>query len=564
MILVSSIGQKYLKNNNLMKPFAVEGYLADIPKRDFLPVRIMVRDGHIQQVETIDRPEEDVYILPGMVDSHIHIESSMLSPQQFSRLAMPHGTVATVSDPHEIANVLGREGIEFMVRDGARSPLKFYFGVPSCVPATPFETAGAVLDSTAVDALIRDPRFTYLAEMMNFPGVIHQDEEVMKKLASAKDVGKPVDGHAPGVRGTDLEKYVAAGISTDHECHDYDEALEKIRAGMIIQIREGSAAHDFDGLWQLIDRYPDRVMLCSDDRHPDDLITGHIDNLIRKGQEYGLNFFNLLRAATWNPVQHYKLDVGLLRKGDSADFIRIGDPRKFDVLDVYIEGRQVYDGRQGKVFFDPATREQPNVMEAREVGSEDLRVPAGKGQARVIHARDHELFTASSLEELPVDGGWVQPDMGKDILKVAVVNRYRAQRPAVAFIKNFGLRQGALGSSIAHDSHNLIAVGVDDESLSQVINRLIHQKGGLVVFDGSRTEGLPLEIAGLMSTRSGEAVTRQYQKLTRLAAGMGCALEAPFMTLSFMALPVIPELKITDQGLFDVTRFTPVGLFTGQ
>jgi len=547
-----------------MKTKTVQGYLADVPNRRFVPSRILIREGRIEKVETIDTPVDNLYILPGLVDSHIHIESSMLSPQQFSRIAMRHGTVATVSDPHEIANVLGREGIEFMVRDGERSPLKFYFGVPSCVPATPFETSGAVLDSNIVEELIQDDRFKYLAEMMNFPGVIHEDEEVLRKISFAHQAEKPIDGHAPGLRGEDLDKYVSAGISTDHECHDYDEAKEKIEKGMTIQIREGSAARDFDGLYRLIDEHPDQVMLCSDDRHPDDLIQGHIDQLIRMGQERGLDFFHLLQAATWNPVKHYDLEVGLLREGDPADFILVDDPGKFNILGVYIGGQQVYDSDQEKTLFEPLPREHPNVMKARDVAAADFRIPARGRQVRVIQAQDNELYTSSAVEEANEKGGYLETDTTRDLLKITVVNRYRPQVPAVAFIRNFGLQKGALATSIAHDSHNLIAVGVDDAALQQAIHQLIRQEGGIVVYDGGQTHGLPLEIAGLMTHRSGEEVAAQYQELTARARELGCSLEAPFMTLSFMALPVIPELKITDKGLFDVTRFEHTDIFADQ
>ena len=547
-----------------MKTKTVQGYLADVPTRSFVPSRILIREGRIEKIETIDKPVDDLYILPGLVDSHIHIESSMLSPQQFSRIAMKHGTVATVSDPHEIANVLGRKGIEFMVRDGNRSPLKFYFGVPSCVPATPFETAGAVLDSNVVGELLHEDRFKYLAEMMNFPGVVHQDEEVMRKLSLAHQVNKPIDGHAPGVRGEDLKKYVSAGITTDHECHDYEEAREKIRAGMTIQLREGSAARDFDVLYPLIDEYPDQVMLCSDDRHPDDLIEGHIDKLIRMGQERGLDFFNLLIAATWNPVKHYDMEVGLLREGDPADFILVDDPGKFTIRGVYIGGQQVYDSGQEKTLYEPLPEDHPNVMNTRELSAGDFRVPARGDKIRVIHARDNELYTSSSVEQVAPRAGYLEADTEKDMLKVAVVNRYQPQKPAVAFIRNFGLKKGALATSIAHDSHNLMAVGADDRSLQEALNQLIRQKGGIVVWDGEKAEGLPLEIAGLMTHQPGEEVARRYQDLSGLARKLGCTLEAPFMTLSFMALPVIPELKITDQGLFDVTRFEYTGLFAGE
>jgi adenine deaminase len=469
--------------------------------------------------------------------------------------------VATVSDPHEIANVLGREGIEFMIQSGQQTPLKFHFGVPSCVPATPFETSGAVLDGDAVEALIREPRFHYLAEMMNFPGVVNQDPDVMKKLGAARAAGKPVDGHAPGVRGDDLKKYIRAGITTDHECSDYQEALEKIQNGMMIQIREGSAARDFDALYPLIDEYPDRVMLCSDDRHPDDLIEGHINGMIRKGLKKGLDLYNLLKAATINPVKHYGLEVGLLREDDPADMVVIDRPDSLSVRSVYIRGKRVYDA--GKVLFETVPEAAPNIMQAGDVSPEDFQIPADTSRVRVIDARDNQIFTSSSTARLPVDNGYLHADTGADVLKIAVLNRYQPRKPSVAFIRNFGLTMGAIGTSIAHDSHNLMAVGVDNQCLQEVFNQLIRQKGGIVVYDGSRTHSLPLEIGGLMTRQSGATIAEGYTYLTEKARELGCRLKAPFMTLSFMALPVIPELKITDQGLFDVNRFEYTSIYHG-
>ena len=545
-----------------MNQFVLEGYLADIQNKKFVPSRIQVRDGFIQSIESIDHPGKEQYIIPGLVDSHIHIESSMMSPQQFSLIAMAHGTVATVSDPHELANVLGQQGIDFMVQSCRRAPLKFYFGVPSCVPATPFETSGAVIDSKTVNELLSDDRFKYLAEMMNFPGVINRDEEVMAKLEAAKRYGKPIDGHAPGVRGNDLSKYAGAGISTDHESGSYEEALEKIRSGMMIQIREGSAAKDFDALMRLVDQFPEQIMLCSDDRHPDDLLEGHINGLILKGLNQGLDFFNLLRAATWNPVKHYNLEVGLLQEGDPADILVIDQPESFNVKSVYIQGEQVYDGN--RVLFEPVPEGSPNIMNTGDLSLSDLLVPARQQEVLVIQAHDHQLFTSSAREVLKSKDGHLQADINKDILKIAVLNRYQPQKPAVGFIKNFGLRQGAIGSSIAHDSHNLIVVGVDDQSILLAFQELIRQRGGIVVCREGQCEGLPLEIAGLMTHMPGRKIAEAYTRLSTMAREMGCQLTAPFMTLSFMALPVIPELKITDQGLFDVNKFQYTSIYAEQ
>ena len=540
----------------------ITGKIVHIPSKRIFPGKVHLDEGKVTKIEPTDEAVDEVYILPGLVDSHIHIESSMLSPQQFAATALRHGTVGTVSDPHEIANVLGEEGIRFMVNNAKGSPLKFNFGVPSCVPATPFETSGAVIDSQKVKEFLQEDQFRYLAEMMNFPGLVSGDKEVMNKVKAAQNAGKPVDGHAPGLSGEDLKKYVDAGITTDHECNTYKEAKEKLEAGMMIQIREGSAARNFDALWPLIREHPDQVMLCSDDRHPDDLVQGHINLLIRKGQEYGLNVFDLLKAATYNPVLHYDLPIGLLRENDPADFIVVDDLTQFNILSTYIDGECYFN--RGQLYFNPAADQSPNIMEASPVDTTDLQVKATGGAVRVVYAKDHELYTTWSPAYPFEKDGLLYSDTERDILKIAVLNRYKRQKPAVGFIRNFGLKKGAFGTSIAHDSHNLIVVGADDESIVQTINRLIEQRGGIVVFDGQEYNSLPLEIAGLMSHRSAEEVSKQYLELTRVARDLGCKLEAPFMTLSFMALPVIPELKFTDQGLFDVQNFKYTTLEVGQ
>lgn len=532
----------------------------DIANHKIYPGVVTISNGRIKTIEPTDDSAEDVYLLPGLVDSHIHIESSMLSPQMFAKEAVRYGTVATVSDPHEIANVLGEKGIKFMVEDGQKVPLKFYFGVPSCVPATPFETSGSVIDSDKVKELINHEEHVYLAEMMNFPGVLSQDKEVMAKLQAAKSAGKPVDGHAPGLRGEDAKKYIEAGISTDHECGDLEEARERIEMGMKIQIREGSAAKDFDSLYPLIDEFPDKVMLCSDDKHPDDLIVSHVNGLIRKGLEKGLNLFNVLRAATLNPVEHYQLEVGLLQEGDPADILVVKNLDHFEVQKTIINGKVVYDN--SGVHFETSAPERINIMKADPLKDSDLQVEDKGMPVKVIEAMDTSLYT-SSKELFPhTSKGLLYSDPNEDILKIVVYNRYKkGSKPAVGFIRNFGLQKGAIASSIAHDSHNIVAVGVEDESLVQAINQLIKQDGGIALFDGKTSEGLPLEIAGLMTYESAENVAIKYQALTQKILELGCTFNSPFMTLSFMALPVIPELKITDQGLFDVNQFQYTSLF---
>ena len=543
----------------MSQPYYLTGQIVDIHNERIFPGTLFVKDGIIKSIQELEQAEGP-YILPGFVDSHIHIESSMLTPQHFALEAVKHGIVATVSDPHEIANVLGENGIQAMLEDSRKSPFKFFYGVPSCVPATPFETSGAVLDSQIVHRLLGQKEFYYLAEMMNFPGVIQKDPEVMKKLESARYYQKPVDGHIPGVQGDDLTAYIQAGISTDHEVGDYQEAVEKIRKGMMVQIREGSAAKDFDNLFMLIDEYPDQVMLCSDDKHPDDLIQGHINKLIERGLQNGLNLFNLLRAAVLNPVMHYNLPVGLLRENDPADFILIDSLDHLAVKETYINGNSVYQQNKGPLFH-VAAGSYPNIMEAQPVTVQDLKIPYKDHPVKVIQAQDRSLLTDVREVHINAFDNVIVSDPEQDILKIVVLNRYKKQPPAVGLIQNFGLNQGAIATSVAHDSHNIICVGADDESIAQAINQVIEMGGGNVVVTPDETEGLPLEFGGLMTCRPASEVAQQYTRLTSLTQKLGCSLMAPFMTLAFMALPVIPKLKITDQGLFDVNQFAYTDLF---
>jgi adenine deaminase len=546
------------------------GIIVDaVSKRQFKG-EIAVENGKIICVEEKEHDNKQ-YILPGLVDAHVHIESSMTMPSIFARMAVASGTVAVVSDPHEIANVMGEEGIDYMLEDSKKAPLKIFFGVPSCVPATPFESAGAVLDAGAVDRLLSREELYYLSEMMNFPGVISGSPEVMSKLESAKKYGKVIDGHAPGLRGTDLQKYVSAGISTDHECFTYEEAVEKIKLGMKILIREGSSARNFETLYRLIDEYPESVMLCTDDSHPDTLIyEGHINKLIRRGQEKGLNIYNLIRAAVINPAEHYGLNVGLLREGDPADFIVIDDLKAFNVLSTFIEGDCVYNN--GKVLFPTEKIPAKNIFNRSKISIEDVKLarpPAdNKGEQirkiRVIVAQDGELITGQELALPKVENGNLVSDPTRDILKLIVLSRYRNDPVQIGFIKNIGLKKGAIASCIAHDSHNIIAVGATDRDIVEAVNRLVENKGGIVVGTAEDLLDLPLEVAGLMSTRSGEDVVSRYQLLNEEARKLGTLLKSPFMTLSFMSLLVIPELKLGDKGLFDVTKFEFVELFVNE
>jgi len=546
----------------------IEGNIVDVIQKKIFPARIFF-DTHIQKIELLTRTVEGKFILPGLVDAHIHIESGMLSPSEFARLAIRHGTLAAVSDPHEIANVLGIDGINFMIDNATRVPFRFVFGAPSCVPATPFETAGEKLLADDIEELFKTGKVTYLSEMMNFPGAVHNDPEVMAKIAVAKKYGKPIDGHAPGLTGEALQHYVNAGISTDHECSTLEEAEEKIRAGMKILIREGSAAKNFDALYSLIDKYPDKVMLCTDDLHPDDLLHGHINRLIAKGIAKGLNLFSLIRAATFNPVKHYQIDLGLVQYGDVADFVLVDHLEHFNVLQCFSRGVCVFDRveeelgvqvRRHSALDTESPEKILNRFGATKITATDLHVVATSDHIKVIQAFDGELFTRQLICNVQ-KGLPVVSDTDADILKIVVLNRYQPAKPAVAFVRGFGMKQGALVSTVAHDSHHIVAVGCDDHSLVKVINHIIDIKGGLAAVYNNNTIELKLDIAGLMSSASGEEVARAYEQLNKTAAKMGCILKAPFMTLSFMSLLVIPELKLGDKGLFDVNFFVWTELF---
>lgn len=531
---------------------------------------ISVENGRIAQIDRLgsERPGEP-YVLPGFVDAHVHVESSLLTPPQFARLAVVHGTVATVSDPHEIGNVLGVAGVNYMVDEARRVPFKFMFGAPSCVPATPFETAGATISARDVRALLAMKEIGYLAEVMNFPGVLREDPDMMAKIALAKAFNKPVDGHAPGLTGTDAQRYMDAGISTDHECFTYEEGLDKAQRGMNILIREGSAARNFEALVPLLAEFPTQIMFCSDDKHPDTLAEGHINQLVVRALEKGHSLWQVLRAACLNPVLHYRLPVGLLREGDPADYIVVTDLTKLRVQQTVINGEIVAQNGQSMI---PDWRSEPvNQFSCSPKTPADFTVKAGPSEngalIRVIEALDGQLITNELHEEAKIENGQIVPDTTRDILKLVVVNRYQDAPPAVAFIKNVGLKQGAIASSVGHDSHNITAVGCDDESICRAVNLVIEAKGGLSAVGMSHNAEiaesilLPLPVAGLMTDADGYAVADQYSALDQFAKqGLGSTLAAPFMTLSFMALLVIPSLKLSDKGLFDgqTFQFTPL------
>jgi adenine deaminase len=529
------------------------GFVVDLFARRIFPAELSVHQGRIQAIAPMEAQQvERVYLLPGFVDAHVHVESSLLPPPEFARLATVHGTVATVSDPHEIANVLGIEGVRYMMRTGQQVPFKFCFGAPSCVPATRFESAGAELSADDIRTLFTEG-ITYLSEMMNFPGVLSGDPDVLAKLAVARAMGRPIDGHAPGLRGEQVRQYAAAGITTDHECTELEEALEKIAAGMKILIREGSAARNFDALHPLLRLHPESCMFCTDDQHPDLLVQGHINELVRRAVALGYDLFDVLRAASLHPVQHYGLPVGLLRVGDPADFIVVEDLTDFRVLRTYINGELV--ANEGKPLLEHRSVECPNQFRARPKRVEEFRLPAQGTRARVIEAYDGQLLTGELLLPVRTHDGEVLPDPEQDILKLTVVNRYADAPPAVALIRGFGLRRGALASSVAHDSHNVIAVGASDEELCRAVNAVIEHRGGLAVVEGEEVLVLPLPIAGLMSPEDGYTVARLYTALDQRAKQLGSPLRAPLMTLSFMALLVIPALKLSDRGLFDGRSF---------
>ena len=495
------------------------------------------------------------YILPGFTDAHVHIESSMLVPSEFARLAVVHGTIATISDPHEIANVCGMEGVEFMIENGKTVPFKFNFGAPSCVPATVFETAGARLDSSEVEKLLRREEIKYLCEMMNFPGVLSGDEEVMKKIAAAHRLHKPVDGHAPGLRGAQAKQYIDAGISTDHECFTPEEALDKLKYGMKILVREGSAAKNFEALIGLLNDYEDMMMFCSDDKHPDSLVAGHINQLCARAVAKGINVFKVLKAACVNPVLHYKLDVGLLRKGDAADFIIVKDLKKFEVVQTYINGELVAEHGESLVI-----NREPGIINhfsCCKRNKEDFSFPFN-GQSRItaIEALDGQLITNKLIYQAKVENNQVISDVENDFLKMVVVNRYMDAPVAKTFIKSIGLQKGAIASSVAHDSHNIVAVGVDDESLCRAVNLVIEKKGGISCVSPEAEMVLALPVAGLMSNEDGYHVAAAYTAIDTMAKSLGSKLSAPFMTLSFMALLVIPHVKLSDKGLFDGDSFS--------
>ncbi len=539
------------------RTFSIEGHLVDIFNKRIYPARIDVIDGIIHHISELGSTESKGYLMPGFIDSHVHIESSMLIPSEFAKLAVVHGTVATVSDPHEIANVCGMKGVEYMIDNGKQVPFKFNFGAPSCVPATTFETAGAALNAADVEQLLQRDEIKYLSEMMNFPGVLYKDEEVMQKIAAAHNLNKPVDGHAPGLRDDKAAQYIAAGISTDHECFTEEEALDKLKYGMKILIREGSAAKNFEALVGLLNEHFENIMLCSDDKHPDSLVDGHINQLCARAVAKGVDVYKVLQAACVNPVLHYKLDVGLLKHGDAADFIVAENLVDFVVKQTYINGELVAENGQTLIKTVPSGI--INHFDCEPMQPENFIVNNNSEQhVHVIEALDGQLITNKLAVDklLLLKDDILQSNTKEDVLKMVVINRYHKSPIAISWIKNFGFKHGAISSTVAHDSHNIIAVGVDDESLCKAVNLVIKEKGGVSCVSDNQEMIIALPVAGLMSNDDGYKVAQQYTAIDNMAKNLGSALSAPFMTLSFMALLVIPHLKLSDKGLFDGDSFS--------
>lgn len=538
---------------------SIKGNIVDVHEEVVFAGEIIFEDGKIINISRLD-DEFKNYIMPGFVDSHVHIESSMLTPSAFAKIAVKHGTVAVVSDPHEIANVMGVEGIDLMINSGDSVPVKFFFGAPSCVPATDFESSGGRITASDIKILMEREDIFFLSEMMNYPGVISGDPEVLKKIKASLNNGKRVDGHAPGLSGKDLDIYIDAGITSDHECSLYSEGVEKINKGMIVQIREGSAAKNFNSLYKLINEYPESTMLCTDDYQAHDLLKGHINKIVEKGVKKGIDLFKILRAATLNPVKHYGLPVGTLKPGDDADFIVTKDLEYFIPIEVFIKGRKVYS--EGKILFNHNKPVSINkIFRSKPLTLSELKVYPGKGQMNVIGVSDNQLYT-KALKIFPkIENGVVVHDPERDICKIVIVNKYKDQKSAIGFVSGFGLIEGAIAGSIAHDSHNIIAVGTNDSHIVKVVNEILNQGGGLAAYSGSEMKFLGLEIGGLMTNRESQEVADLQVETEEFVKAMGTGLKAPFMTLSFMSLLVIPELKISDKGLFDVTNFKYKSLF---
>lgn len=538
--------------------FTVKANLIDVVAKETYAAEVTIENNKVVSIRRISETL-NTFILPGFIDAHVHVESSMLVPSEFARIAVTHGTVGTISDPHEIANVLGVTGVDYMIDNAKQVPFHFYFGAPSCVPATNFETAGAVIDSNDIDKLLSRKEIVYLAEMMNFPGVIYKDEEVLKKLASAKKYNKPIDGHAPGLMGDDMKHYFNAGITTDHECFGYMEALEKLQHGVKVLIREGSAAKNFETLISLLKDFPEQIMFCCDDKHPDNLIESHINDHVKRALKEGHDLYNVLRAASYNVVKHYNLPIGLLQVGDNADFIEIDNLKDFTILKTYINGNVVAEN--GSSFIQSVVAPIVNNFNCSLKQPLDFKLKCDGSKLRVIEVLDGQLITNELFIESFSVNGFAESNVEEDILKIAVVNRYNDAPVAMAFIKNIGLKHGAIASCVAHDCHNIVVVGTNDEDICKAVNLIINARGGISLANLNEEMVLELPIAGIMTNQPAEVVAEAYTKLDHRAKELGSKLRAPYMSLSFMALLVIPELKLSDKGLFNGKSFQFTDLF---
>ena len=557
--------------------------MLDVITDSIYPARISVEGGFFKEIVPIvinDDSELDIsgIILPGFIDSHIHIESTMLTPAQFAKLAVRFGTTSVVCDPHEIANVAGTDGIDFMIENSKSVPFNFYFSIPSCVPATCFETSGAILDSETIGELLKKDEAVALGEMMNFPGVINGDGEVLAKLEKAKELGKPIDGHAPLLSGKDLDKYIAEHISTDHECSNFAEAIEKKEKGMKIMVREGSSAKNMEALFDFSDRLdywknhesfgkmPNEVLekrihlpifdfIVSDDKHTTDLIKGHLNESIKKAIDLEISPISAIEMVTVNPSTHYNLNTGVIVKGMQADYVVVDNLNDLNILKTYVAGKCVFDGEN--VLFDVEETEFKNTFDVSKRESEDFEISCDEPSAdvNVIRCFNGELITEAESATLETKNGFVQPDLEEDILKIAVVERYGGNSIANGFITGFNLKKGAIASSVAHDSHNIVVVGTNSEDMANAVNCLIDNEGGFAIVDGDFEDSLALPIAGLMTNEDSHEVAEKLEKLHKTAADFGCKLDSPFMTMSFMALLVIPAIKISDKGLFDCINF---------
>jgi adenine deaminase len=532
----------------------VEGQLVDVVNGKVVPSGVVMEGGKFTEIVTLaEAPNR--YLLPGFIDSHIHIESSQLCPSRFAEASVPHGTTAVVSDPHEIANVLGVKGIDLMLEDASNVPLRIFLTAPSCVPATQYERSGATIGVAEIESMLKDPRFVGLGEVMDVQGVLRDDPGIIAKIKAAKAFWKGIDGHCPGLVGNDLVKYINAGMRTDHESITADEAEEKYFLGMWIQVREGSASRDLRSLMPFAKTH--ECMLVSDDLRAKDLVNGHLDVLLRKAVALGMPPMHAIRAVTAWPAWHYNLPGGSVAVGRTADLVVVDDLRNFNVRQVFIAGRLVAE--DGVPLFLAEPRTNGLGILPRGLVGEDMLLPA-KGEkvsVKVIEAFPDRIESGSLITELPVRDGRVRAMPDQDVLHIALVNRYVDERPVLGFIKGFGLKRGAMATSVAHDSHHLLAVGASPDDMAKAIN-VVSRSGGFAVCEENEVSTLPLEVAGLMSTSPARVVAQIENDLVELLVGMGCRLPAPFMTLSFQSLLVVPELKIGDRGLFDTRRMEVV------